>query len=85
MTAKIEALVREVAKLDLEERFELVDRILQGLGNTASNVEGAWAEIAEVRLEGLRSGAIDSVDFDTFMNDAKEELARTRQRRLKPR
>ncbi len=84
MTAKIDALVREAAKLDLDERVELVGRLLRGLGNAPVKVEGKWAEIAEARLEGVRSGEIETVDFDAFMNDAKDRLARSRRRRRKP-
>ena len=54
-------LIEEVISLPVEERAFIVDSILRSLNSPESAVDRKWAQVAQRRLEELRSGQVQAV------------------------
>jgi putative addiction module component (TIGR02574 family) len=60
-----EKLLREALSLPLDLRTELVDKLLQSLNAPLkADVEQAWAEEAERRLDEISSGKVQAIPGD---------------------
>jgi putative addiction module component (TIGR02574 family) len=62
MAALNETLLRDVLALPLELRTELVNKLLESLNVPVEpDIEHAWAEEAEKRLEEINSGKVRTI------------------------
>ena len=59
MTTK--ELIEEVASLPVEERAIVADSILRSLNPPESDIDHKWVQVAQRRLEELRSGQIKPI------------------------
>jgi putative addiction module component (TIGR02574 family) len=67
MNAAIKTLTDEAGKLTLDERMELVDKILATMHPTASDIEQAWKIEIKGRFDAYRRGEMEAKDFDEVM------------------
>jgi putative addiction module component (TIGR02574 family) len=59
----IEAVIEQVLKLSVEERTELVTRLLDSLDADADpGHEAAWADVVERRLQDLAEARVELLD-----------------------
>jgi len=54
-------LIDEVISLPVEERAVIADSILRSLNPPQSEVDRKWAQVAQRRLEELRSGRVQAI------------------------
>ncbi|MEN6575396.1 MAG: addiction module protein [Phycisphaerales bacterium] len=59
MTTK--ELIEEVASLPVEERAIVADSILRSLNPPESDIDRKWVQVAQRRLEELRSGQVKPI------------------------
>jgi putative addiction module component (TIGR02574 family) len=65
MARRLEQLYREALKLPESERAELAGLLLRSLDPTQeSDVEAAWAEVAERRWREIESGSVQTVPLE---------------------
>jgi len=65
MSVLNEKLLRDALSLPLDLRTELVDKLLESLNvPLKEDVEQAWAEEAEKRLEEINSGKVKTIPGD---------------------
>jgi putative addiction module component (TIGR02574 family) len=68
-----EKLLRDALSLPVEQRTELVDKLLESLyGPIDADIEAAWAEEVEKRLEELDSGVVESVPGEEVFKRIRE-------------
>lgn len=81
MSKKLSDLALQAQNLPLEERIELVELILDGLAPPDNEVELAWGQEAQQRLEKLRRGEAETFDADAVLADARASLQKSSLRR----
>ncbi len=60
-----EKLLRDALSLPLEQRTELVDKLLESLNAPLkAEIEQAWAKEAEKRLDEITSGKVQAIPGD---------------------
>ncbi|MFZ1109645.1 MAG: addiction module protein [Rhodomicrobium sp.] len=69
MTDRIASLTKEAEQLPAPERIRLIEHLLASLDKPEPEIEAAWAEEAERRLDAYLSG-------ETAARDADEVLAK---------
>ena len=58
---KTEDIIREAESLPVEERVLVVDSLLRSLNAPNDEIDSKWAQIAERRLQELRTGAVKAI------------------------
>jgi putative addiction module component (TIGR02574 family) len=58
---RVKELIEEVNSLPVEERAAVADSILRSLNPPESDIDRKWAQVAQRRLEELRSGKVKPV------------------------
>jgi putative addiction module component (TIGR02574 family) len=73
----IEAMVEQALRLSVEDRTELVARLLESLDETAPDPdhEAAWTEVIDRRLQDLQDGRVELIDGSVTMARAREAVA----------
>lgn len=65
----------EIAEsLPIEMRIAIVDRLLESIQPTSDEIYRLWLAEAERRSEELRSGKVQAIPGDVFLNNAREKL-----------
>lgn len=54
-------LIEEVISLPVEERAVIADSILRSLNPPEADIDHKWAQVAQRRLEELRSGKVKAI------------------------
>ncbi len=68
-------LTEELLSLPCEDRIYLADRLLESLNApTRENIEQAWAEEAERRIEEIESGNVDTIPGEQVFREIRERL-----------
>jgi putative addiction module component (TIGR02574 family) len=67
MNARIKSLVEEAERLPPAERIQLVERLLNSLDRCDPEIDRAWAEEAERRLDAYLSGDMAARDADDVL------------------
>ncbi len=67
-------LITEVISLPVEDRALIVDYLLKSLNHAEPDIEKAWAEEAQRRLEELRSGKVHAIPGDVVINNLRKRL-----------
>ena len=76
MPKRIEEVMAETMELNLEDRAQLVGRLLLSLDEpTESEVERLWLDEAERRLAQFRQGKVKGVPADEVFRRAIAELS----------
>ncbi|MEK7857078.1 MAG: addiction module protein [Acidobacteriota bacterium] len=73
----ISALRKEALRLSAEERTKLIDALWESLDTPArSEMDKAWGEEAERRIEAHDRGEIQSVEGTTALKELKKRFSR---------
>lgn len=69
----LEAVIDQALKLSVEERTELIERLVDSLETEPADpgYEAAWTEVLDRRLQEMREGRVETID-------AAEAFARAR-------
>jgi putative addiction module component (TIGR02574 family) len=67
MSARVTSLAEEAERLPATERIELVERLLNSLDRCDPEIDRAWAEEAERRLDAYLSGDMAARDADAVL------------------
>jgi putative addiction module component (TIGR02574 family) len=60
MTTTVQVLESEAAKLAIDDRFRLVETILDGIDTADQEIDAAWAAEAQDRYAAWRRGELQS-------------------------
>jgi putative addiction module component (TIGR02574 family) len=75
MARTVEEIEREIRSLSDDERMRLLRDLVADLdGNPDSEVEKAWLEEAQRRLQELRQGVVEAVSADEVFKSARDRL-----------
>jgi len=72
---KTDDLFDEAISLPVEERTLLVDRLLQSLNPTQSDIDKLWAEEAEKRLKEITEGSVKTIPGDEVFGKIRERFS----------
>ena len=65
----------EVAEsFPIEMRIAIVDRLLESIQPTDSEIDRLWIAEADKRAEEIRSGKVTAKPGDVFLNEARQKL-----------
>jgi putative addiction module component (TIGR02574 family) len=67
-------LIAEAISLPVEERTLMVDSILKSLNLPETEIDEKWAALAELRLDDIRSGRVESVPGKEVFNKIWQRL-----------
>ena len=71
---KTEDLFDEAISLPVETRALLVDKLLQSLNPTQTEIDKLWAKEAEKRVEEIRNGKVTTVPGDEVFRKIRDRL-----------
>jgi putative addiction module component (TIGR02574 family) len=72
---KTEDLFDEAISLPVEERTLLVDKLLQSLNPTRSEIDKLWAEEAEKRAKEIAEGTVETIPGERVFSKIHERLS----------
>jgi len=76
MTDKTQAIVEQALKLSPTERADVAEQLLASLDEALdSDVEKAWQEEIQRRLQQVERGEVELIDSDTVMAELRKKLA----------
>jgi putative addiction module component (TIGR02574 family) len=76
MTDKTQSIVDQALKLSLTERAAVAEQLLASLDEALdSDVEKAWQEEIQKRLEQIERGEVELIDSDTVMAELRKKHA----------
>jgi putative addiction module component (TIGR02574 family) len=76
MTDKSKVVLEEALKLTANERAEVAEQLLASLDEAHdSDVEKAWQEEIQRRLQQVERGEVELMDSDTVMAELRKKLA----------
>lgn len=74
MTNKSQVVLEEALKLTANERAEVVERLIASLDEAPdTDVEQAWQEEIQKRLEQIERGEVELIDSDTVMAELRKK------------
>ena len=82
MNDRVKTLIDEARKLTPDERLQLMAELSTVIGDdepadgTPEEIEAAWAEEVERRIEAVENGQSKLIDFDDAIADAKRRMRR---------
>jgi putative addiction module component (TIGR02574 family) len=77
----IEAVIEQALKLSVEDRTELIARLLDSLadaGPTDTGHDAAWTDVIDRRLREAREGRVETVDAGEALAQARAAVAARR-------
>ncbi len=77
----IQSVIEQALRLSVEERTELVTRLLESLDDNSAGDPGhdaAWTEVIDRRLEEAREGRVELVDASVATARARAAASRRR-------
>ena len=75
MTALAEKILNQILSLPCEDRVVVAEKLLQSLNSPAqTDIDHAWAEEVERRIDDIDSGKIASIPGDKVFSDIRERL-----------
>lgn len=69
-------MVKTVKSYPVEDRVILVDALLSSLNGISSEIDSLWGEVAERRLEELRTGVEPGIPADVVLAEARSLCSR---------
>ncbi len=72
---KTEDLFDEAISLPVEKRTLLVDKLLQSLNPTLSDIDKLWAEEAENRVKEITEGSVKTVPGEEVFSKIRERIS----------
>lgn len=76
MTDKSKVVLEEALKLTANERAEVVEQLIASLDEVSdTDVEQAWQEEVQRRLQQIEHGEVELIDSDTVMAELRKKHA----------
>jgi putative addiction module component (TIGR02574 family) len=72
---KTEELLREIESLPVEERARVADSVLRSLNPPDSEIDKKWAEVAQRRLEAIKSGAVKAIPGEKVFDEIRKRFS----------
>lgn len=69
-------LISEAVALSVEERALLVDSVLRSLDQPESDIDKEWTNVANKRLNEMRSGKVGAVPGEEVFERVRKRFAR---------
>jgi putative addiction module component (TIGR02574 family) len=71
---KTEELFDEAISLPVEARAQLVDKLLQSLNPTQTDIDKLWAREAEKRVDDIKKGKVKTVPGEQVFKKIRDRL-----------
>lgn len=71
---KSQALIEEVESLPIEQRLQVVDRLLRSLHGVDAENDRKWLAVAKKRLRDVRSGRVKTIPGRQVLAEARRRL-----------
>ncbi len=71
MNSNSDSLLNDVLALPVNERIEVVEKLLQSLDVPNRQIEEVWAREADIRVENFDNGRLDSVSAEDVLKKYK--------------
>jgi putative addiction module component (TIGR02574 family) len=71
----VKEIIDEAASLPVEERAFVVDRLLRTLNPPDSQIDRKWLQVAQRRLDELRSGQVKPVTGEEVFDKIRQRFA----------
>jgi putative addiction module component (TIGR02574 family) len=72
----VEEIIRAAESLPVEDRAFVVDQLLRTLNRPDPEIDQKWLEIAQRRLDELRSGKVKAVPGEEVFEKVRQRFAR---------
>ena len=69
-------LIKEIESLSVEERTVVAESVLQSLNPVDRDIEKKWIEIAEKRLDEIKSGKVKTIDGDEVFDRVQRRFSK---------
>jgi len=69
-------LIDQLESLPLEDRAQVVDSLLRTLNAPDAEIDRAWAEAAQRRLNEMRGGGVEGVPADQVFARARQRFTK---------
>jgi len=66
----------DISMIDIEDKIQLIDRLLNSLYPAVPNVDRFWQLEAEKRVRDLRSGKYKPIEGEQVFNEIREKYYR---------
>ena len=76
MTPQVPELLQKALTLSIEERWLLIDRLVESLDDEPADggVEAAWVEEIKRRVDDIRSGRVKTIPGEQVLRELAEEF-----------
>lgn len=62
-----DSFINQALKLTLEERFLIIETLIQSLDRPDKNIDAIWADEAEKRLKAYREGKLKGIPIEDVL------------------
>ena len=76
MTTDTLELVDMVESLPIDIKLELIDRLLESISPTTKEIEDAWKEEAERRIEEVRTGKVKPIPVEEVFAEIERDFGK---------
>jgi len=76
MTTDTLELVDMVDSLPIDIKLELIDRLLESISPTTKEIEDAWKEEAERRVEEVRTGKVKTIPVEEVFAEIERDFGK---------
>ncbi len=76
MTTDTLELVDMVESLPIDIKLELIDRLIESISPTTKEIEEAWKEEAERRIEEVRSGKVKPIPVEEVFAEIERDFGK---------
>ena len=71
VTVSAESILENALGLDIEEQYELIDKLLENIDSVQKNIDDAWTEEIQRRVQDYKDNKIQTIPFDEVFESDK--------------
>ena len=71
VTVSAESILENALRLDIEEQYELIDKLLKNIDSVKKDIEDAWTEEIQRRVQEYKDNKIQTIPFDEAFESDK--------------
>lgn len=76
MTTQTVELLEMVDSLPIDIKLELIDRLLESISPTTKEIENAWKDEAERRIEEVRTGKVKPIPIEEVFAEIERDYGK---------
>lgn len=71
ITVSSESILENALQLDIQEQYELIDKLLENITNVQKDIDDAWEEEIQRRVQDYKDNKIQTIPFDEVFESDK--------------